>query len=842
MRTIIAWVVLVSVAAAAPMPDAVRDAVQQVRLADAVAPRQPYSVLAQFTPRADAEQRAALAALLARAVDEPDTTAVGRTILCQQLALVAGPAEMPLVSKWLGPLAGAAGTAASKEELLAEAAGSNAAARVAGLSALARWYPGESGPALLKAVSDPDPVVAATAIQLAGRLAGPGLAAQLPGLDVIRQALALPVLAECRVIAARQAVGELAGSGDAAVRQAAIEALGSIGDAGSVPILARLSADKALARLDGPGVDEAILRGIREGEPAARPTCIAASAARGSANATAAWMAAAREDDSSVREAAIKALGQSGDASAYPQLVEMLAADPSPGLEVALVVLGRRLPDADARIAPLLTFLKRDGLRVESQGAAMRQLAAIGGAGALVPVQDRLASADARVRDAAVRALCNWADWSAMEDLKRIADDASADEVHRTLAQRAIKRLSDRVPLIARLPAGARPMAYLDCGPATQAVGTGGVRLGVKPCRSWTYTDEPAGTVVYDADKVVVELGGLDAKENCQLWFTWWDYDSNGRAQSVWIGGRQIIPKTALPQGTAGPASLMAAIPADAISNGNVTVEFRREASSNVSVSELCVVEAAAAAVAPAVTEAPAVKTNPGAARKVLIVTGRDLHDWRQTTPVLTAALAEDGRLEISVVEDASFLSSPELKRYAAIVLHYQNWQAPDPGAAALANLAKYVNDGGGFVMAHFSCGAFIDWSTKTVRRELLPIAGRVWNPQLRGHDPRGAFRVNIVDPEHPITKGLADFDADDELYTCLEGDLPIRILAKATSKVDQKDYPMAFVLAPGKGRAFHCVLGHDVKALSIPAVGQLFRRGTAWAAGLDPAEKENGR
>ena len=60
-------------------------------------------------------------------------------------------------------------------------------------------------------------------------------------------------------------------------------------------------------------------------------------------------------------------------------------------------------------------------------------------------------------------------------------------------------------------------------------------------------------------------------------------------------------------------------------------------------------------------------------------------------------------------------------------------------------------------------------------------------------------------------------------------------MLAKATSKVDKKDYPMALVNHYGKGRVFLCVLGHDVKALSVEAVQDLYRRGTAWAAGLPP-------
>jgi hypothetical protein len=43
-------------------------------------------------------------------------------------------------------------------------------------------------------------------------------------------------------------------------------------------------------------------------------------------------------------------------------------------------------------------------------------------------------------------------------------------------------------------------------------------------------------------------------------------------------------------------------------------------------------------------------------------------------------------------------------------------------------------------------------------------------------------------------------------------------------------------VLQAGEGRVFHSVLGHDGRAYTHhPAVGELMRRGCAWAAGLDP-------
>ena len=77
----------------------------------------------------------------------------------------------------------------------------------------------------------------------------------------------------------------------------------------------------------------------------------------------------------------------------------------------------------------------------------------------------------------------------------------------------------------------------------------------------------------------------------------------------------------------------------------------------------------------------------------------------------------------------------------------------------------------------------------------------------------------------------MHDFQADDELYTCLVGETPIEVLAVARSKMTGKDHPMAFVFEYGKGRVFHTPLGHDVRAIEMPGVAELIRRGCLWAA-----------
>jgi len=160
------------------------------------------------------------------------------------------------------------------------------------------------------------------------------------------------------------------------------------------------------------------------------------------------------------------------------------------------------------------------------------------------------------------------------------------------------------------------------------------------------------------------------------------------------------------------------------------------------------------------------------------------------------------------------------------VVLHYVKWHKPDLGEPCQENLKKFVTGGKGLVVVHFACGAFQKWAG------FEELAGRVYNPKLRGHDPHGTFTVRITDGKHPITAGMKDFQTLDELYTCLDGKTPIQVLAMATSKVDKKDYPMAFVLTAGKGKVFHCPLGHDVRAFAAEGVQELFRRGTAWVAG----------
>ena len=60
--------------------------------------------------------------------------------------------------------------------------------------------------------------------------------------------------------------------------------------------------------------------------------------------------------------------------------------------------------------------------------------------------------------------------------------------------------------------------------------------------------------------------------------------------------------------------------------------------------------------------------------------------------------LEADPRLDVRLVEDPHFLDSAALTNYAAVLLHFQTWEVPGPGAAARENLRRYVANGGGLM------------------------------------------------------------------------------------------------------------------------------------------------
>lgn len=391
--------------------------------------------------------------------------------------------------------------------------------------------------------------------------------------------------------------------------------------------------------------------------------------------------------------------------------------------------------------------------------------------------------------------------------------------------------------VVADGPNGFELAAYVDCGPSRMA---GGPKGTLRQLRGQFFAWPAAlqygapGTVAFDNTEVVYEASGLSAGDEYVLGFTWWDFDQQKRLQSVrfgtgaadgWTTVLPAAPAESWYQDKATWSQYFLPVPAEYVKAGRFAISFHNDGAVNVVVSEVWLLHKAKPA-----------QEQPNR-RRIAIITGDDYpgHLWRLTAPELAGILRADPRLEVTIEESPYMLASPLMAHYDAAVIHYMNWRPrPDPGEAVQKGLEQYANSGKGLVFVHFACGAFQQW------KGFVNVAGRVWDPNARAHDPYGPFDVRVIDHDHAITKGMADFKTTDELYTCLVGEVPIHILLEATSALDHQNHPMGFVHEVGKGRVFHSPLGHDLVALRAPGARELYRRAAAWVTGLPQMSTEN--
>jgi uncharacterized protein len=213
---------------------------------------------------------------------------------------------------------------------------------------------------------------------------------------------------------------------------------------------------------------------------------------------------------------------------------------------------------------------------------------------------------------------------------------------------------------------------------------------------------------------------------------------------------------------------------------------------------------------------------------KVLLITGDDVgvHPWRETTPATRDVLVAAGKFDVKVSEEPLILeSAAALKNYDLIFLNYYNSKNQPLSDLAKENLLNFVKNGKGFAISHLASASWKEWD------EFHKMVGRYWVMGKSGHGPRAPFKVKIKTQDNPITKGMQDFETDDELYAKLLGDVPITVLAEADSDWSKQTEPLVFTLQYGQGRVFHEAFGHDGKAVKTEGVAKFIQRGCEWAA-----------
>ena len=213
---------------------------------------------------------------------------------------------------------------------------------------------------------------------------------------------------------------------------------------------------------------------------------------------------------------------------------------------------------------------------------------------------------------------------------------------------------------------------------------------------------------------------------------------------------------------------------------------------------------------------------------RALLITGDDVsaHNWREMSEATRKALVDSKRVDVKVSEDPYILESETaLKSYDVIVFMIFSTRVKMLPKEAQENLLNFVKGGKGFFVQHLASASFAKWE------EFGKLCGRKWVMGKSGHGPRSVFEAKVVNTEHPITKGMSSFKADDELYSKLQGAGEINVLVEAYSDWSKKTEPLVFTKKYGRGRVVHNAFGHDGRALSNPNVQKIIVRGVEFAA-----------
>ena len=220
---------------------------------------------------------------------------------------------------------------------------------------------------------------------------------------------------------------------------------------------------------------------------------------------------------------------------------------------------------------------------------------------------------------------------------------------------------------------------------------------------------------------------------------------------------------------------------------------------------------------------------------RVLILSGKNVHDWKTTTPELQRIYEASGRFKVvEVVNDPATCTAATLAQCDVVVC---NWTAhPEMhghpwGEVAEKAISDFVRVGKGFVAFHAASTAYYDWP------EFQQLVALTWKWQFTSHTAYATFKVAIEDRGHPITRGLSDFWTTDELYQnmVMLTNTPYQLLCQAFARVDisgtGKFEPMLITTQLGQGRGLNLLLGHDVPAMRNVGFRTLLLRGTEWAA-----------
>jgi type 1 glutamine amidotransferase len=217
--------------------------------------------------------------------------------------------------------------------------------------------------------------------------------------------------------------------------------------------------------------------------------------------------------------------------------------------------------------------------------------------------------------------------------------------------------------------------------------------------------------------------------------------------------------------------------------------------------------------------------------RAMVVVNGDDIHhDLLSAAGVFQQLGVEAGFATRKAIGTGRFVDPRPETAESDVYLFYT--AGGHFATAQQQALADAVRSGKGLVGVH---GANImGWQgdgLDPADRPLFELLGNRYLSHGPGHH-EGRHRIEIV-ADHPVTKGVTDFELFDEYYEFELADDDVTVLAQR-HRADGEVIPVLYAREFGEGRVVYLALGHDMRSWGEPPVRALVRQALLWASGRD--------
>lgn len=218
---------------------------------------------------------------------------------------------------------------------------------------------------------------------------------------------------------------------------------------------------------------------------------------------------------------------------------------------------------------------------------------------------------------------------------------------------------------------------------------------------------------------------------------------------------------------------------------------------------------------------------------RALLITGGCCHNYPFQTQQLTNAVAKLAPTEWTIVHEGgngtraeiALYNNPDWAKGFDVVVHNECF-ADTTNEVYIQKITSAHKAGIPGVVIHcamhtYRSAKIDDW------REFLGVTSR-------RHDHQSKYPVKLVEPAHPILKGVATdwVTPMDELYVIDKVWPNTKALATSVSERDKKTYPVVWINQYGKARVFGTTYGHSDDAWRDQNFLTIVSRGTLWAAG----------